>query len=222
MQLLVFYVRAIKMLQRKLTITNSQIYNSSNFGILGRATSINGENLVINNAGQSSFAGTYGGKYNFTHCTIANYWNNSFRQFPSLLLNNFFINENNEITVNSLDAANFNNCIIYGNDNAELLLEQESGSEFNYNFNNCLIRYQVNNNPINFNDDMHFSNIFLNQDPDFKNPDENKLIIGENSNANAEGDTFYSNLVPNDILGVDRTVSPDLGAYQHIIFVDED
>ncbi len=60
------------------TITNSQIYNSSNFGVLGRATSIKGENVVINNSGQSSFAGTIGGKYNFTHCTITNYWNNSF------------------------------------------------------------------------------------------------------------------------------------------------
>jgi len=34
----------------KLTITNSQIYNSGAFGILGRNTSIRGENVVINNA----------------------------------------------------------------------------------------------------------------------------------------------------------------------------
>ena len=73
----------------KLTITNSQIYNSSNYGILGRNTSIKGENIVINNSGLASFAGTLGGKYNFTHCTIANYWDGSFRQFPSVLLNNF-------------------------------------------------------------------------------------------------------------------------------------
>src|SRR5690606_5100501 len=73
----------------KLTITNSQIYNSSNFGVLGRNTSISAENVVINNNGQSSFAGTIGGRYNFTHCTIANYWNKSSRQSPSVLLNNF-------------------------------------------------------------------------------------------------------------------------------------
>ena len=96
----------------KLTLTNSQIYNSSNFGVLGRATSIAAENLVINNSGQSSFAGTFGGKYNFTHCTIANYWSNSFRQFPSVLLNNFLVDENNDTQTNNLDAANFNNCII--------------------------------------------------------------------------------------------------------------
>ena len=78
----------------KLTIHNSKLYNHSNFGILGRATSITAENVVFNRSGQSSFAGTFGGKYNFTHCTIANYWSNSFRQFPSVLLNNFVVDEN--------------------------------------------------------------------------------------------------------------------------------
>ncbi len=73
----------------KLNITNSQIYNSGSFGIMGRNTSIAGENIVINNAGQSSFAGTIGGRYNFTHATILNYWDNGFRQLPSVLLNNF-------------------------------------------------------------------------------------------------------------------------------------
>ena len=85
----------------KLSISNSQIYNSSAFGLLGRATSITAENLVINNSGQSSFAGTLGGKYNFTHCTIANYWNSSFRQYPSLLLNDFAVGENNTIFTNT-------------------------------------------------------------------------------------------------------------------------
>ncbi len=83
----------------KLKITNSQIYNSSNFGILGRNTSITGENVVINNSGQSSFAGTLGGVYNFTHSTIANYWSNGFRQFPALLLNNFVLDEDNNATI---------------------------------------------------------------------------------------------------------------------------
>ncbi|MCB0470823.1 MAG: hypothetical protein KDC51_09980, partial [Flavobacteriaceae bacterium] len=62
---------------------------------LGRNTSITGENVVFNNAGQSSLAGTLGGRYNFTHCTIGNYWDTSFRQYPSLLLNNFVLGEDN-------------------------------------------------------------------------------------------------------------------------------
>lgn len=208
----------------KLNISNSKIYNSSNFGILGRATSINGENVVINNSGQSSFAGTFGGKYNFTHSTLANYWNTSFRQFPSVLLNNFLIDANNTIVTNNLEEANFNNCIIYGNDNVEFLLENEGNSDFNFKFTNCLLRFN-NNNLANsgnyqFSDTNVYENNIFNGTPDFKLPFENDLRIGANSAAINIGNGTFANQVPNDLLGVNRTASPDAGAYQHIIFED--
>ncbi len=209
----------------KLTITNTKIYNSSNFGILGRATSITAENLVINNAGQSSFAGTYGGAYNLTHCTIANYWSSSFRQFPALYLNNFLILEDETVVTNPLTAANFNNCIIYGNDNPEFLLEQEEAADFNFKFTNSLIRFQDSNNRFGSDPNYDFSNpalyenIVFNEDPNFKDPSKNKLIIGEASAAiNVIGNNVFSNQVPFDILKVSRNASPDLGAYQHVVF----
>ena len=209
----------------KLTITNSQIYNSSNFGILGRGTSIKAENVILNIAGQSAFAGTYGGKYNFTHCTIANYWGNSFRQFPTLLLNNFVVDEDNTVFTNDLAEANFNNCIIYGNDNPELILDEENGSAFNFKFTNCLIRFEDNNNNFtgpnyNFGDSSLYENVIFNQEPDFRDAFINDLIIGDNSAANGKGNTTFANQVPFDILNVNRTASPDLGAYQHITFED--
>lgn len=213
----------------KLTITNSQIYNCSNFGILGRNSSIKAENTVINNSGLSSFAGTFGGKYNLTHCTIANYWNNGFRQFPSVLLNNFILDDDNNAIVTDLSEANFNNCIIYGNDNPEILLEEveDAALDFNFKFTNCLIRFEDNNNNFtganyDFNDISHYEGIIFNQDPDFKDPDLNMLIIGEESAAIDKGQSSFATQVPNDILGVNRTNSPDLGAYQHIIFPEED
>jgi hypothetical protein len=198
----------------KLTITNSKIYNSSNFGILARATSIGGENMVINNSGQSSFAGTLGGKYNFTQCTFANYWNTSFRQFPSVLLNNFIVNEDNSATTNNLVEANFNNCIIYGNDNAEIDIAGESSSDLFYKFTNCLIRFDVIGNPIDFDDPNHFENIFLNDNPSFKFPFENDLRLNEDSEARGVGNPFFT--INNDILGTIRTSPPDLGAYQFV------
>jgi hypothetical protein len=209
----------------KLTITNSQIYNSSNFGILGRGTSIKAENVILNIAGQSAFAGTYGGKYNFTHCTIANYWGNSFRQFPTLLLNNFVVDEDNTVFTNDLAEANFNNCIIYGNDNPELILDEENGSAFNFKFTNCLIRFEDNNNNFtgpnyNFGDSSLYENVIFNQEPDFRDAFINDLIIGDNSAANGKGNTTFANQVPFDILNVNRIASPDLGAYQHITFED--
>ncbi|ULC58456.1 hypothetical protein MBM09_11045 [Flaviramulus sp. BrNp1-15] len=213
----------------KLTITNSQIYNSSSYGIIGRNTSIAGENVVINNSGQSSFAGTLGGKYNFTHSTLVNYWNNGFRQFPSVLLNNFVLDENNVATIADLTEANFNNCIIYGNDNPEILLDEieDDAVVFNFKFTNCLIRFQDTNNNFtepnyDLNDTNHYEANIFNKDPDFLDTELNKLMIGKDSPAINQGLSTFANQVPLDLLNVNRTSSPDLGAYQHITFPEED
>lgn len=213
----------------KLSITNSQLYNHSNFGVLGRNTSIVGENLVFNNSGQSSFAGTFGGKYNLTHCTIGNYWSNSFRQYPSLLINNFTVSEDNTVYITDLTEANFNNCIIYGNDNIEFLVDEvqedvNNPVEFDFKFTNCLIRFDSGSNDFgsnfDFNDTDHYIGNIFNEAPDFEMPYENRMKIGENSAAIGLGDSSFAAQIPSDILGVNRTASPDSGAYQHVIFED--
>ncbi|KJD34979.1 hypothetical protein PW52_12845 [Tamlana sedimentorum] len=213
----------------KLNISNSQIYNTSAFGIFGRNTSIAAENLVINNSGQSSFAGTIGGKYNFTHATLVNYWNNGFRQYPAVLLNNFILDEDNNATLASLTEANFNNCIIYGNDNTEFQLEEieDDAIDFNFKFTNCLIRFNDTSNNFtgdnyNFDNDELYENIIFNREPDFKDTDTNQFIIGADSEAINQGFPLFANQVPFDILNEDRTASPDIGAYQHTTFTDDD
>jgi len=207
----------------KLSITNSQIYNTSAFGILGRNTSISAENLVINNSGQSSFAGTIGGKYNFTHCTLVNYWENSFRQFPAVLLNNFTVDEDLNAILADLTEANFNNCIIYGNDNPEILLDEieDDAVSFNFKFSNCLIRFEDNGGNFtgpnyDFNNTSKYEGNIFNLDPDFFNPSLNQLIIGEASAAINQGNPVFASQIPFDILYINRTSSPELGAYQNI------
>ena len=200
----------------KLQITNAQIYNSSNFGILGRATSITAENLVINKSGQSSFAATFGGNYNVTHATIANYWSNSFRQFPALLLNNFMVDADQNVIPNGLNTANFTNCIIYGNDNPELLLDDVPDADFNFKFKNCLILFNDPNNYFsgpyyNFSDANLYENVLFNLDPEFLDPQQNKLQIPLNSPAAGQG--VNEGNLNTDILGTTRPTPPDLGAY---------
>jgi hypothetical protein len=207
----------------KLKIINTQIYNSSNFGILGRGTSINGENVVINNSGQSSFAGTYGGSYNFVHSTFANYWNNSFRQFPSVLLNNFIVDEENITFTNPLNEANFTNCIIYGNDNPELILDKDDAETFNFKFTNCLIRFDNSNNNFtgaiyDFGNMALYENVIFNEDPEFLDSNNNELQIPNGSPADNIG-IIFGNLT-SDILNTTRSATPDLGAYESIEFED--
>lgn len=207
-----------------LTIKNSEIYNNSNYGILGRETNILGKNVVIGNAGQVSLAATVGGTYNFTHSTFANYWSNSLRQLPTVLINNYFtfLNENGQETigVRDLHAANFTNCIIDGSNNIELLFDRAENGIFNHSVKNSLIRFNDFNNNFENNAEMDFSStnysgIILNGNADFKSTTKNNFNIGQNSDA-------VNNALPSsistDILGVSRNPTPDIGAYQHIIF----
>ena len=207
----------------KLEITNSQVYNSSNFGILGRATSIKAENLVINKSGVSSFAGTFGGNYNVTHSTLVNYWTSSFRQFPALLLNNFIVDAENTVTTNPLMSANFTNCIIYGNDNPELLLENENSEEFNFKFTNSLIYFNDPNSNFSsseydFSSTFLYENVRFNDDPQFLDPSNNKLNIPFGSPA--EGAGIVSGNLSKDITNTTRNSPPDLGAYNTTEFED--
>ena len=212
-----------------LKLKNTEIYNHSSYGILGRETNIEAHNVVIGNAGQASLAATIGGTYNFTHSTFANFWNNSLRQLPAVLVNNFFTYTDDSgqdiIETRNLHAANFTNCIFDGNNNIEFVLDKvDGGGLFNYNISNSMIQFTDTNDSYKDNTEMDFSssfyqNVILNGESHFRDTQINDFIIGEESDAiNKAKATLFTT----DILEVDRSSTPDIGAYQHITFEVEE
>jgi hypothetical protein len=209
-----------------LKLQNTEIYNHSNFGILARETNIEAHNVVIGSAGQASLAATMGGTYNFSHSTFANYWNSGIRQLPTVLVNNFFVytdaTDQEIIETRDLAAANFTNCIFDGNNNIEFLIDKvEGGGLFNYSIKNCLIKFSDSDDSysdvaeVDFANNTNYSSIVLNGNPDFRDTQKSDFIIGAQSDAiNNAIATPYAF----DILGVDRTSNPAIGAYQHITF----
>jgi hypothetical protein len=198
------------------SIKNTQIYDSSNYGILAQTAKINGENLVIHNAGLGSLACTYGGDYKFVHSTFNNNWPSSSQ--VAVLVNNYFTGAIPE--VKNLTQATFNNCIIYGSYSNEMILNKKNGAMFEYKFNNCLIKFentsnQYTNDPLYqfTTDPTHYNAIIQNKDPKFFKIAENKLNIDETSAAFAKGNATF--LIPLDIIGNTRTLPPDLGAFQN-------
>jgi hypothetical protein len=205
--------------QTTVSIKNTQIYNSSNYGILAQTAKINGENVVINNAGQANLACTYGGNYQFTHSTFNNNWNSS--QQVAVFISNFIsgaVPESKDLT-----KATFNNCIIYGSYSNEMSLNRKTGAAFNYQFNNCLIKFDNSSARFAANPDyqfttdpVHYNAIILNKDPKFFKIADNKLNIDKTSAAFAKGNSAF--LISLDILGRARTLPPDLGGYQSTAF----
>ncbi len=208
-----------------LSLKNVQIYNSTNVGLLSRTGVIDGENTVINNSGQSSLAIQLGGSYEFRHSTFVNYWTNSFRSFPAVSLDNTLDTE--DITfVADLVKADFINCIIYGNERREFSLFQNTEAAFNFNFENCLLRFEdpsgeFSENPLyDFNNGALFTEVVSNLDPVFQNTDKNNFNI--EAGASAAENIGKNGVAPNtDLNGVTRDNSPDAGAYEATVFPED-
>ncbi len=212
---------------RTLTLKNVQIYNNANIGLLARTGNVYGENVVINNSGQISLYCQFGGTYVFNHSTFANYWTNGFRSFPSVLLDNVF--ETADATlVENLVQADFTNCIIYGNERRELILVKDDAGAFNYNFRNCLIRFEdpqgeFATNPLYpFANTTNYPATVLNVDPVFQNTEMNNFNI-ELGTSGAEniGINPTNPPVSNDLNGTLRGNPADAGAYESTIFPEQ-
>jgi len=210
--------------QPALRIKNTQIYNMSMVGIYALASSIEGENMVMNNFGLSAVSLQLGGDYRFKHCTFANSGGGVRNEKSGAVYVNNYLFAGEQLYVNNLKNFDMTNSIVYGNSSIEFYLDKNENADFNYLITNCLIKFNdVSGNfsdvaEVDFSDSNHYQHILLNEDPVFENMLENKMIIGEDSPCINQGDATTAVLVPFDILGVDRTHAPDLGAYQHIIF----
>lgn len=199
-----------------LTISNSKIQNMTSVGIYGLGASIEANNLVVSNCGQFALALTIGGSYEFYHSTFANYWGFSTRTTPSILLNNYYIDIYNNIQSRPLDKATFGNCIVYGNKESEIILDDiNNGTNFNYLFNHCLIKVD---SEFSTADPTYFQSIITNKDPKFKNPYNNNYQLDTLSIAKDSGDPDIGVLFPLDIELNNRTIdsAPDLGAYERM------
>ena len=199
-----------------LTLKNSQIYNSQSINLWAKTAAIIAENVVFGGSGDTSLYCNLGGNYTFTHCTIANYWKNGFRNGAALHVDNFL----GDISAD-LVQADFINCIIDGNNTNELSLKTNNARAFNFSFINCMITFGNDvstSDPIyDFKNTSIYKDILLNQEADFTDATNNNFTIGANSAANGAANNEGALNVPLDIRGIDRTTTPDIGAYESFI-----
>lgn len=204
-----------------LTLKNTQIHNSASINLWGKTAHIYAENSVFGNAGQASFFGNIGGDYSFVHCTFANYWNNSFRSTPAVLLNDYTPIDNTTNFIRPLTNARFDNCIIAGNQYVEFFVEQAGEDPFDFFLNHTAFQFDSSNSEIlenpffDFNNAAYYTQILRNKEAGFIMPQESDMRISQLSEFIGVGDASIQ--ITTDLLGESRTSPPDLGAYQHVV-----
>lgn len=196
-----------------LVLSNSRIGNMSLNCIDARATKLKATNCIFANSGSYSVALCLGGDYEFYHCTIANYYSRNTRKEPSLILNNYYA-YGSTVYAYDLTKAYFGNCIIYGAMDDEVSLDNVVAAQFNYRFQNCLLKSKS----APFTEDPAFLGSIFNEDPLFSDISENDSSIDSLSPAKNVGDRDIATQFPNDLNQYSRLEDegPDLGALEWI------
>lgn len=201
--------RGLEMSETQANIANTIIHTFEEYGIFAVKSNITASNLVMNNFGEAAVGIFKGGTYNFTHATIANYWNfNSAMPAFGVYATNEF--QNGATLENGPLTLNIRNSIIYTERENSVVLKQTSGQTLSTIFQNNLLKH---GNNAGFNIDA--SNI-KNTDPKFQNYFTHKmnLRLKEDSPAKGKGNVSVAATLPFDIAKMPRTSSPTIGAYQ--------
>jgi hypothetical protein len=124
-------------------------------------------------------------------------------------INNYFQDSDYKIYPFDLLKANFINCIVYGNLNEEIVLDNQSqGGQFHFKFDHCLVKTENN-----VSDPNNWISVTKNQEPLFEDIDNNDLHLKSSSAAADKGKGGVS---PN--LDLDENTrdasTPDLGVYE--------
>ena len=194
-----------------LRVNNTIIENHTGIGIYSVLYAIEANNVVIDNCGQYAFAVTQGGEYLVRHCTIGNYWWQSPRTTPSLILNNFV--DDDEQRYEYPLYWEMHNSIVYGAQEEEVVtaLSSKTAVDTTYLFDHCLMKTAKLSN-----DKPGFSSCIFNSDPLFVDYRAFDLRLSDVlSPAVGAGSPVIALEVPYDINGKNRQNTPDLGAYQH-------
>jgi hypothetical protein len=193
-----------------LSIDHTIIKSMSSIGLLGEGSYIKGNDLLIEDCQYNCVNLSLGGRYIFNQCTFANYWSYGQRQTPLLDLNNYYIDQNNNLQNRNLDSANFYNCLIWGSLSEEVTLDDKGSGQFLYSFGNCFIKTQRALTT------SAYTSCSV-TDPSFVNtsePPSDNYQLNSSSPAIGQGTSMYGTYSP-DLDGMSRGYPSTLGAYNN-------
>ncbi|MDR2681383.1 MAG: hypothetical protein LBC47_11305 [Tannerella sp.] len=233
--------------RKKMTISNSQIKNMDGNVLRSENCHIEASNTEFSNASRYLVM-LAGGKYQFSHCTMANYMPGSFisnlsgRFEKCLVLSDSIAGGEDNSEKFPLQQAYFDNCIIDGSMPADTtvlysgeidFLTGENylnghDEQFNYRFNHCVMKTKKTENG-------RFNEVLFAESPKYmkssgKNRDDKydfvfDFRLDDESAGIGKADRSISEQYPVDRMGVNRLTGengPSIGAYEYVPQKKED
>lgn len=201
-----------------LIIENSQILNAAGGGLFARHSRVNAENCLFAGNGGNAVQLEHGGSYDFSYCTLASYGvDNAALRMTNIRCFDQFC----ERAIFNPLRARFTNSIIFGSRSDEIDLFAAEQVEFDYNFENCIVRVD---DLVSEEDTPDFFDHCIPCQPSqgegnnivlFTNPSEGDYTLDSLSIADGFGTPIFNQTT--DILGVRRdATNPDAGCFERV------
>lgn len=157
-----------------LRISNAQIRNHTHVGLMGQTSRIVANNLLVTNCGSALGVMQYGGEYNFSQSTFANYWRYETRKYPAMIMTNYLDYSDTRYLYPM--QVSMTDCIVYGTRaEGELLIELDDRVETHVGIIHSLVRGGE-----------------WDEDPKFVDPAEGDFHLSDDSPAQGIGYQYHN------------------------------
>lgn len=190
-----------------LTIDHTVIRDMSLAGIIGQGSRIEGDHLLIHGCETAAMALQYGGNYHFRNSSIVGSWRYGVRKNSALVLNNWY-QHGNTIYLRPLWKAAFENCLIYGDLDNEVLADRDERAPFGVSFDHCLLKAD---STLMAEAGIGHTACLMNEDPKMIEPRNGNCHPADDSPAKGKGDIRWLSSVV-DVEGKVRRLPPTIGA----------
>lgn len=189
-----------------LTLRNTEIWNNASYGmLLFDDPKIVAENVLIHSNAIHAMIVLQGADMKFTHCNLLGYGGGD-GSYPAVGMRNYYTT--NGVTTLTDIVGEFNNCVIYGAGDEELVMDtiDQGGVNISFLYRNCDIRLPSSNNPM-------FNNCLFNQSPAFKDTGADDFELWSTSALRDAGNPLFS--IALDLIENARDPNPDIGVYEY-------
>lgn len=191
-----------------LTMKKVEIKNPSSYGIfLFDGPKVDVENTLVYHSGIHALLVLKGAEFTFNHCNFMGFGAGD-PTTPAVGIRNYFVDQFGTLTIASVPSGNFNNCVIDGYGDEQLVFDTLPGATLNFDFNKSVIKATASSHSM-------FTTSIFNQPVYFIAPYQGNFKFSNTSSAlSNSADAAFLTSDNKDIEDNLRSNPTDIGVYE--------